>query len=167
MDEDLNDGLFNIAISDDETPSGSTDTGSARNGNDAPAPRADRNAQSEAEYLALKKEYRPKVDNGEVSLRKPCCVNRRTYRTRKIWRTIKLPFGEVVPKPAAQELLHAVEELYYFRRFEEAAALVQKVFVEGNGDALDRDTKDLLRVYETRCLSKLGRLTESSGHIQE
>ena len=75
----------------------------------------------------------------------------------QIWKTVKLPFGESVSKPATQELVHAVEELYFFKRYDEAAALVRRVFSEGNGDVLDRESKKLLRDYESRCLGRLAK----------
>lgn len=70
-----------------------------------------------------------------------------------------VPLGpRKVPKHEAQELLHAVEELYFFRRFGEAVSLVGKIFDgEGSGDGLDGDVQDLLRTYERKCNEKLGR----------
>lgn len=65
-------------------------------------------------------------------------------------------------KPEAQALLHAVEELYFFRRWEEGARFVRAVLdVEGEGSAsgngasgLDDDTRKLLRYYEKKCNEK-------------
>src|SRR3954468_12405538 len=77
----------------------------------------------------------------------------------QIWKSLKVPLGpRRVPKHEGQELLHAVEELYFFRRFEEAVSFVGKVFEgEGGGDGLDTDVRDTLRTYERKCLGKLGR----------
>lgn len=77
----------------------------------------------------------------------------------QIWRTINLPLdpgaGAAVTKPEAQALLHAVEELYFFRRYGEGAAFVRRV-LNGDGAApgLDEDTRKMLRYYETRCVQR-------------
>lgn len=77
----------------------------------------------------------------------------------QIWKSVDIPLGpRRVPKHEGQELLHAVEELYFFRRFEEAVSLVGRMFEgEGGGDGLDGDVRDLLRTYERKCNEKLGR----------
>lgn len=87
----------------------------------------------------------------------------------QIWRTINLPLdpgaGAAVTKPEAQALLHAVEELYFFRRYGEGAAFVRRVLNgDGDGDGdrsgdgaapgLDEDTRKMLRYYETRCVQR-------------
>lgn len=60
-------------------------------------------------------------------------------------------------KPQAQELLHAVEELYFFRRYSEGADFVRKVLHDGPvGDKLDEDTRELLAYYERKCTEKMG-----------
>ncbi|KAL1865721.1 hypothetical protein Daus18300_007097 [Diaporthe australafricana] len=128
-------GLFNISISDSEGEDDiDTSHGIANS-------KKDRTAQSEDAFQAVKREYRAKVDNGEI------------------WKSMNVPLGSrKVPKHEGQELLHAVEELYFFRRFEEAVSFVEKVFDgEGGGEGLDRDVRDVLRSYETKCLAKLGR----------
>jgi hypothetical protein len=56
-DEELDSGFLNISISDSED---------AGDGGSETASRADRKAQSEADFLALKASYRPKVEIGEV-----------------------------------------------------------------------------------------------------
>lgn len=54
-----------------------------------------------------------------------------------------------------QALLHAVEELYYFRRFEEGADFARKVLGDEekaeSKATLDTDTRKLLKHYESRC----------------
>lgn len=54
-DDDLDSGLFNIALSDSEGEDATTET------------TRDRTGQTEEEYQAVKRAYRPKIDNGEVS----------------------------------------------------------------------------------------------------
>jgi hypothetical protein len=69
-----------------------------------------------------------------------------------------LPLGEATSKHKAQELLHAVEELYFYRRYDEAVAFVQRVLSKPTGShGLDGDVEDLLRYYERKCLDKVGK----------
>lgn len=77
----------------------------------------------------------------------------------KIWKSIAVPLGQrKVSKQEGQELLHAVEELYFYQRFDEAVAFISRIF-EGADDVsgLDGDVKDVLRMYERKCTAKLGR----------
>lgn len=77
----------------------------------------------------------------------------------KIWKTIKLPLAQQPSKFETQALLHAVEELYYFRRFEEGADFARKALgdegeageAESEAAKLDTDTIRLLKHYESRC----------------
>ncbi|KAI1418372.1 hypothetical protein F5Y13DRAFT_565 [Hypoxylon sp. FL1857] len=143
MDPDLDSGLFGIQLSDSEDSANDTEPaeGSQPKKDEASTP-ADRTAQSEEEFQAVRREYRVKVENGEI------------------WKTIKLPLGPGrIPKPEAQALLHAVEELYFFRRYAEGAQFVKKVLREGVSEgedddrapALDPDVRGLLRYYERKC----------------
>lgn len=72
---------------------------------------------------------------------------------------MQVPLGQrKVSKPEAQELLHAVEELYFYRRYEEAVAFVGKLFEgEGGASGLDAEVGYVLRGYERKCLVRLGR----------
>lgn len=55
-------------------------------------------------------------------------------------------------------MLHAVEELYFYRRYAEAVAFVGRVFQGQHGaNGLDGDAQEVLRTYERKCLVKLGR----------
>ncbi|ROW00833.1 hypothetical protein VMCG_06531 [Cytospora schulzeri] len=134
-DDDLDSGLFNISISDSEGEDVDISHGFAQ------ASKADRKGQSEAQFQIVKRDYRPKVENGEIN---------------KSVISLPLGAGQKVPKQEAQELLHAVEELYFFRRYDEAVAFVGKVLDDGE-DGLEPDFRDVLRVYERKCLGKLGR----------
>ncbi|EJT80662.1 hypothetical protein GGTG_00656 [Gaeumannomyces tritici R3-111a-1] len=96
----------------------------------------DKNHQTEEEFQQLRSEYRPKMENGEL------------------WKTIKLPLGQAaVPKLEAQDLLHAAEELYFYRRYAEAADFARDVLA-GDPGGLDQDTKAMLALYRARCLQK-------------
>lgn len=56
VDDDLDSGLFNIALSDSEGEDAATET------------TRDRTGQTEEDFQAVKRAYRPKVDNGDVSV---------------------------------------------------------------------------------------------------
>ncbi|KAI3542444.1 hypothetical protein CMEL01_00876 [Colletotrichum melonis] len=96
-----------------------------------------RDWQSEEDFQKLRATYRVKVQDGDV------------------WQTIELPLNtEKASKPVLQELLHAVEELYFLRRFGEAAAFARRV-LDGSEAALDRDTKETLVRYEEKCRGRM------------
>lgn len=70
-----------------------------------------------------------------------------------------MPLGQrKVSKQEGQELLHAVEELYFYKRFDEAVAFIGRVF-DGAPDTegLDGEVRELLKVYERKCIVKLER----------
>ncbi|KAI0896437.1 hypothetical protein F4806DRAFT_464528 [Annulohypoxylon nitens] len=148
MDPDLDSGLFGIQLSDSEDSSNNSEPAEGNQPKKQEAnTAADRTAQSEEEFQAVRKEYKVKVENGEI------------------WKTIKLPLGsERIPKPEAQALLHAVEELYFFRRYAEGAQFVKALLGASNdsdGDVaprLDNDTRNLLQYYERKCVEKTGSL---------
>ncbi|KOS22739.1 hypothetical protein ESCO_003490 [Escovopsis weberi] len=127
MDEDQDGGLLNIHISDDEEedPQGQHD-------------KADRTAQTEALFQAVKQGYHAKIENGNISQHS----------------NVSLPPG--ANKLHVQELLHAVEELYFFRRYHDAVFFVQEILnANGDGSGLDQETRDLLSVYAAKCRQKL------------
>ncbi|KAF9882200.1 hypothetical protein CkaCkLH20_00236 [Colletotrichum karsti] len=84
-----------------------------------------RDQQTEEEFQQLRRTYRVKEQNGEAT------------------------------KPVLQEVLHAVEELYFLRRFDEAAAFARRV-LDGSEAALDRDTREMLGRYEEKCRGRMG-----------
>ncbi|XDG03900.1 hypothetical protein ABKA04_003515 [Annulohypoxylon sp. FPYF3050] len=147
MDPDLDSGLFEIQLSDSEYSNNDSELAECNQPKKQEAnAAADRTAQSEEEFQAVRKAYRVKVEGGEI------------------WKTIKLPLGsERIPKPEAQALLHAVEELYFFRRYAEGAQFV-KALLGANKDGsdgdvasgLDSDTMNLLQYYEWKCIEKTG-----------
>ncbi|KAK7746304.1 hypothetical protein SLS53_002263 [Cytospora paraplurivora] len=125
VDDNIDSGLFNISISDSEEDDVDVSHGIAQGGG-----KRDRTGQSEAQFEAVKRDYRAKLENGEK-----------------------------LTKQEAQELLHAVEELYFYRRYEEAVAFVGRVFEGvGAGEGLERDVRDLLKTYEKKCQGRLGRI---------
>jgi hypothetical protein len=119
--------------------------------------RADRTALSDAAFQHLKETYKPKVENGEVVSVPSISRLEVQLNLNKMWATITFPVG--TSKPEAQEILHAAEELYFFRRYEEVVRFVERVFSEGDGkgeESLDGDTKKLLRYYEENARERMG-----------
>ncbi|KAL7623104.1 hypothetical protein AAE478_006783 [Parahypoxylon ruwenzoriense] len=166
MDPDLSSGLLDIQLSDSSEEEDSNATAVATTNGDASpnknstsngagAPTS-RTAQSEDDFQTVRRGYRVKVENGEIH------------------KTIHLPPApaRVVSKPEAQALLHAVEELYFFRRYAEGARFARAALGggrDGDGDSskgngngngngngtsgLDDDTRTMLRYYERKYIS--------------
>ncbi|KAH6655980.1 hypothetical protein BKA67DRAFT_657874 [Truncatella angustata] len=130
--EDLDSGLLAIGLSD-----GDDSAPEAAEPSKIKIPGTARTEQSEEAFQAVQRGYTVKVENGEI------------------WKEIRLPLGRKVAKPEAQALLHAVEELYFFRRYDEGAAFVKKVLDgEGGAGGLDKDTSKTLRYYQDKCEQK-------------
>ena len=70
---------------------------------------------------------------------------------------VELPLGADAHKTHIQEAIHAVEELYYFRKYDEAGEFVTNV-LDGE-DGLDEETRQLLMTYAEKCRQKLTRLS--------
>ncbi|KAK4121343.1 hypothetical protein N657DRAFT_692413 [Parathielavia appendiculata] len=135
--------------------------------------RAERTALSQEAFQALKQSYRPKVENGNIH------------------KTIPLPLPDSptpLSKPEAQALLHAAEELYFFRQYSQAVDFIRRI-LDGDGGGkgtregveeegrenrarkgsggsgrIDDETSRLLRYYLARCLA---RLEEGQGEEEE
>ncbi|KAI1868882.1 hypothetical protein JX265_006861 [Neoarthrinium moseri] len=140
---DLDSGLFGIALSDPEDDSAPEAAEPTSSTTTTSASKAARVAQSEDEFLAVKQGYTVKVENGEL------------------WRDIRLPLGQHVTKQEAQALLHAVEELYFLKRYAEGAAFVSRALGdEGRAEAggLDRDIQKLLMYYKEKCIKAAERV---------
>ncbi|KAL0942371.1 uncharacterized protein CTRU02_200256 [Colletotrichum truncatum] len=122
-------GLFSIAIDSDEEGLASEAAAKAKE--------RPRDYQTEEQFQELRATYRVKEQNGDI------------------WQAIELPLipGQA-SKPVLQEILHAVEELYFLRRFDEAAVFTKRV-LDGSDAALDRDTRELLIRYEEKCRSRM------------
>ncbi|KXJ87613.1 hypothetical protein Micbo1qcDRAFT_20700 [Microdochium bolleyi] len=152
-DAEVESGLFAIYISDNEDDKDNSQDES----------KADRTGQTEEQFQEVKRTYRVKVENGEL------------------WKQIPLPplspsesspqSTQLVTKPQAQSLLHAVEELYFLRRYTEGAAFVRRLFGDGSSDKgdfsssssnitaigrIDDDTRKTLRYYQAKCEEKTG-----------
>ncbi|TGJ78631.1 hypothetical protein E0Z10_g10135 [Xylaria hypoxylon] len=131
--DDLDSGLLGIALSDSDSKSGESPPATKKTSQKA------RTEQSEAEFQEVKRTYHAKVENGEI------------------WKTVKLPLGPKVSKPEVQTLLHAVEELYYFRRFSDGARFARSIVDDDGGTGkLDDDTLKTLVLYEMKCCKMNG-----------
>ncbi|KAL7901562.1 hypothetical protein HDV64DRAFT_241409 [Trichoderma sp. TUCIM 5745] len=97
-----------------------------------------RTGQTEDEFQAVKNTYRAKVENGNIQ------------------QTITLPLEPGANKQHVQEVLHAAEELYFFRRYQEVVDLVSRVLTpEGDKGGLDEETRQILSIYQSRCRQKM------------
>ncbi|KAK1247495.1 hypothetical protein MKX07_002404 [Trichoderma sp. CBMAI-0711] len=96
-----------------------------------------RTGQSEIDFQAVKNTYRAKVENGNI------------------YETISLPLAPDANKQHVQEVIHAAEELYFFRRYQDVIDLVSRVLaLEGDKGGLDDESKQLLSMYQSRCRQK-------------
>ncbi|KAL2178081.1 uncharacterized protein P884DRAFT_198758 [Thermothelomyces heterothallicus CBS 202.75] len=156
--------------------------------------RAERTALSEEAFQALKQSYRPKVENGNIHSLISFLPSASTTSTTDNSQDNDNDNDsdddnddddeddEPLPKPAAQELLHAAEELYFFRRYAEAASFLRRVLESTTGNStsgdgssdgaedgtrrrgrrmrrrrrIDDETRRLLGYYLGRCEAKLG-----------
>ncbi|KAM4057803.1 hypothetical protein HRG_009422 [Hirsutella rhossiliensis] len=99
--------------------------------------KADRTGQTEAEFQAVKQAYRVKVENGELH------------------KTINLSLDPAANKQRVQEVLHAVEELYFFRRYRDALNFIKTLQSDGSYRAIDGDARKQILIYEGKCQHKL------------
>ena len=71
----------------------------------------------------------------------------------QIAKNLQLPLGADAPKMQIQEVIHAVEELYFFRKYEEALDFMNEVLTGSEG--VDDETRQLLTTYHEKCQKKL------------
>jgi hypothetical protein len=70
----------------------------------------------------------------------------------KLYKTLKLPIDHP-SKPESQKILHAVEELYFLKRYEDALGVVNQAL---EGELVD-EFRGVLERYRRRCKARLGR----------
>ncbi|KAJ6780611.1 hypothetical protein PWT90_03495 [Aphanocladium album] len=105
---------------------------------DTPAQKkAKRTGQSEEEFQAVRSTYVSKVQNGDI------------------YKHIQLPLPSSASKMDIQEVLHAVEELYFFRRYQEAVDFSGEILQGDSRGVLDAESLQLLEKYEVKCKAKL------------
>jgi hypothetical protein len=68
----------------------------------------------------------------------------------QLWKSLKLPVDNP-SKPESQTILHAIEELYFFKRHEEALKVVEEAL---KGKLIEDFTKTL-EDYKARCEKKI------------
>lgn len=68
----------------------------------------------------------------------------------KIWKTLKLPVDNP-SKHESQTMLHAIEELYFFGKYEEARKVAEEVLT----GKLDKDFRKTVTDYRERCEVRL------------
>jgi len=90
-----------------------------------------RDYQSEEDFQRQRSEWKPPVETGEI------------------WKSLKLPV-DYPSKPEAQAILHAIEELYFYRRYEEAAKLAEDT-LKGT---LNEDYRKSVTDYRVRSEAK-------------
>ena len=73
----------------------------------------------------------------------------------QLWKTLKLPVDNP-SKPESQTILHAIEELYFFKRYEEAL----KITEEALKGELIRDFRKTLEDYKMSCQKKIQNITK-------
>lgn len=69
-----------------------------------------------------------------------------------MWKTLTLPVDNP-SKIESQKILHAIEELYFFRRYDEALNVTMKA-LEGE---LSAEFRKILEDYQRRCQVKMGK----------
>ncbi|RBR22088.1 uncharacterized protein FIESC28_04593 [Fusarium coffeatum] len=89
-----------------------------------------RTGQSEEAWREIQKDYKAKVENGNI------------------YEKIKLPLDNGASKMDIQEVIHAVEEHYFFRRYKEAEQLANDALSTSTG--LDKDSMQVLKVYQDK-----------------
>jgi len=136
--EDEDGGLFNIEVSSDD---GAIDE----------SEKVPRDFQSEKDFQKQRREWKPKIEAGEVCSLLPFRLRLSAKLSReKLWKTLKLPIDNP-SKPESQNILHAIEELYFFRRYEEAKRVVDKA----SKGKLIEEFRKTLEDYRGRCEAKL------------
>jgi hypothetical protein len=146
-DDGIDGGILNIALASDSesedlplaSAPGTTKSSNGTTVSSTADKKAKRTEQTEEAFQAVKKSYAAKVENGDL------------------YKSVALPLPPDANKHHSQELLHAVEELYFFRRFSEAVDFVQTVLdaEPETGGGLDNDTKATLVGYQQKCQQRL------------
>src|SRR6187551_380136 len=74
-----------------------------------------------------------------------------------MWNIVEVSPDSTLSKSELQQILHAVEELYFFRRYDEGVTFLQRVFAAGDASTLglDKSIGKTLKVYEKRCMEKM------------
>ena len=76
--------------------------------------------------------------------------------TGQLYKSMQLPITSNTSKMALQALVHAVEELYFLKRYQDTLDFILKSYQDGGKEALDKDSIRILELCEARCREKLG-----------
>ncbi|KAG5950914.1 hypothetical protein E4U53_004176 [Claviceps sorghi] len=106
--------------------------------------KADRTAQTEDEFQSVKDVYRARVENGHM------------------YEHVQLPLRPGANKMRTQEVIHAVEELYFHRQFQLAIDLVDRAFDHDGEASVDNDSRQLLTTYKQKCQHRLTATTHQA-----
>jgi hypothetical protein len=139
--EDDDGGLFNIELSSSDE---SVDV----------KEKVPRDFQSEDDFERQRKEWKPKIEAGEVGRVFSTMFSRLESANDdfwfKLWKTLKLPMDNP-SKQESQAILHAIEEMYFFKRYEKAKRLAEEA-LKGN---LIEEFRKSVEDYRRRCEMKL------------
>ncbi|KAL2269119.1 hypothetical protein VTJ83DRAFT_3965 [Remersonia thermophila] len=138
--------LLSLNLSDSE-PDEAAAPATAASGS-ASLTRAERTALSEEAFQELKRTYRPKVENGDLYQSVPLPLHYNTHNPESAsasaagassssttaTTTTTTTTATPLTKPEAQALLHAVEELYFFKRYEAAVEFLRGVLGQEEGE---------------------------------
>ncbi|KAG9228415.1 hypothetical protein BJ875DRAFT_389470 [Amylocarpus encephaloides] len=91
-----------------------------------------RDFQSEGQFQRQRELWRPKIETG------------------KLYKHLHLPINNP-SKPESQEILHAIEEWYFFKQYEEGMRVAEETL---KGE-LAEDFRKIVADYKTRCQRKL------------
>ncbi|KAH6674489.1 hypothetical protein B0J14DRAFT_42375 [Halenospora varia] len=91
-----------------------------------------RDFQSEEDFRKVKETWKPKIEVEEL------------------WKTLNLPIDEP-SKQESQVILHSIEELFFFRRYEEARVIAERVL----GGKLGNEFRKTIEDYRIRCETRL------------
>ncbi|ESZ91412.1 hypothetical protein SBOR_8207 [Sclerotinia borealis F-4128] len=101
-----------------------------------------RDFQSEESFQKVKREWRARIECGEIhTTLPPLPLNPRS-------------------KPQTQQMLHAIEELYFYKRYAEALDLTEKVLMQKD---LVEDFRNVVVKYRRRCGERLRMLEDGEG----
>ena len=114
----------------------------------------ERKQLTDEEFQREKASWKPRIEQGEVRIDPESSWSSRIDRGRsQIWKTLNLPPCDP-SKAESQRILHAIEELYFYHRFNEAIDIADQALV----GTLNQGVRNTLLTYRTRCKERLKRM---------
>jgi hypothetical protein len=114
-----------------------------------PEKKLPRDHQSQEDYEAQKSSWKPIIEKGEVSIQ-DLCVQFLHLMIYQLYKDLNLPISNP-SKQQFQIIMHAIEQLYFYRRYREASDLAGKA-LQGE---LAEDHRRAIASYQARCIAKL------------